>query len=140
MDEKTKKEIVRKSYNAIAEKYLETRDRYKNERFLDKLLARLPQPAEILDLGCGSGVPISRYLVEHGHKVIGLDISERQIELARQQVPQGLFLLRDMTALKEREFSVGAIVSFYAIFHTPRETHEPLLKTLRTFLLKGGLY
>jgi cyclopropane fatty-acyl-phospholipid synthase-like methyltransferase len=139
MDEQAKKEIVRNSYNAIAERYLEVRDQYKNERFLDKLLGRMSQPTEILDLGCGSGVPISRYLIEHGHKVIGLDISERQIELARKQVPPGRFIVRDMTTLKEGDFAVGAIVSFYAIFHTPRETHENLLKTLRTFLPKGGL-
>jgi hypothetical protein len=43
-----------------------------------------------------------------------------------------------MLDLTEGEYRVDGIVSFYAIFHTPRDRHAGLLKTLATFLPPGG--
>lgn len=43
-----------------------------------------------------------------------------------------------MSELKANEYQVQAVVSFYAIFHTPRENHEQLLKIFRSFLTSDG--
>ncbi len=130
--------LVKDGYNQAAEAYLRERDQFKNNRFLEKLTQLIRPQATVLDLGCGSGSPIDRYLVDRGFRVIGLDISERQIELAQSLVPEATFAVRDISALRAGEFSVDAIVSFYAIFHLPRESHEGLFRTLKTFLSPGG--
>jgi SAM-dependent methyltransferase len=88
---------------------------------------------------CGAGVPISSRIADKGHRVIGVDISPRQIELAKTNVPNGEFMVRDMLDLKQREVEVDAVISFYAIFHTPRESHAALLRVLASFLSEGGL-
>lgn len=130
---------VRKGYNKVAEKYFEARDLFESNKYLDKLINILPKGSTILDIGCGAGVPIDSYLTSKGYKVTGIDISEKQIELARKNVPQAEFELKDMSLLKDQEYSIDAVVSFYAIFHTPREKHLDLLKKFYSFLKKDGL-
>lgn len=49
----------------------------------DVLRKRLPQGAEVLDVGCGNGV-ISRALGEKGFNVRGIDISEKTIARAKE--------------------------------------------------------
>lgn len=60
------------------------------------------------------------------------------IELAKQNVPEAEYKVEDMTNLKNGEYTVDAVVSFYAIFHTPRETHQELLHKIHSFLSKPG--
>ncbi len=49
---------------------------------VDMLKKRLPEDAEVLDVGCGNGV-ISRSLGELGFKVRGIDVSEKAIARAK---------------------------------------------------------
>src|SRR5215207_5980398 len=56
--------------------------------WLDRFTALLPQNASILDLGCGSGEPIARYLIEHGFHVAGVDTSPTLISLCQKRFPK----------------------------------------------------
>src|SRR5690348_5585634 len=129
---------VKAGYNQAAEDYLKQRNIFNNDKHLDLLIKRLKPHSTVLDVGCGAGVPIDKYLVDRGFKVIGIDISEKQIELARHNLPQGEFKAKDMSELAVKEFSVDAVVSFYAIFHTPREQHAELFRKINSFLTDGG--
>ena len=130
--------IVRDGYNKAAEAYLQGRDQFESNRYLDMLAPLLKPQAAVLDLGCGAGVPVDRYLVDRGFRVTGLDISEKQIEIARTHVPEATYIVGDMGELRPGEHQVDAVVSFYAIFHLPRESHESLFRTIHTFLAPGG--
>jgi 2-polyprenyl-3-methyl-5-hydroxy-6-metoxy-1,4-benzoquinol methylase len=55
------------------------------------VLADSPPPAG-LSAGCGCGVPVARSLADAGFRVVGIDISERQVERARRLVPQATFI------------------------------------------------
>jgi cyclopropane fatty-acyl-phospholipid synthase-like methyltransferase len=132
-------DFVKQQYNKLAENYSARRDAYKNDKYLDKLNSLLITNATILDIGCGAGVPIDKYFIDRGHKIIGLDISEKQIELATKNLPDGEFKVQDMSEFVENEYSVDAVISFYAIFHTPRETHGEILKKIKSFLKTNGL-
>jgi len=50
---------------------------------IDVLKDRLPEGAEVLDVGCGNGV-ISRSLGAQGFKVKGIDVSEKAIQRAKE--------------------------------------------------------
>jgi SAM-dependent methyltransferase/GNAT superfamily N-acetyltransferase len=132
-------EIVRRGYDEAGASYLATRDRLENAAHLARFRELLPPPATVLDIGCGSGIPIDRYLADQGYNVIGLDISPRQIELARTRVPRARFEVLDMLNLEPGQFDVDAVVSFYAIFHTPRRRHGDLLRRLASFLGPDGV-
>src|SRR3972149_8814664 len=131
--------LVKAGYNKAARTYLSKRDIFKNNKYLDLFIEKLPTGASILDIGCGAGVPIDKYLSDKGLKVLGIDISENQIKLARKNVPEAKFNVVDMEELKRNEYSVDAIVSFYAIFHINREKHQALFKTIQSYLKPKGL-
>lgn len=133
------KKIVKTGYNKIAQKYSSNRDQFKNNKYLDKLVNLLKPGAKILDIGCGSGIPIDKYLYDQGFKVKGIDLSKEQIKLAKKNLPNCDFEIKDMSKLKKDEYNVDAVVSFYTIFHIPREKHLNLLRKINTFLNKDGL-
>ncbi len=130
---------VRAGYDRIAARYAETRDQASSVPYLEKLEGRLAADSLILDLGCGAGLPVDRRLIDHGHRVIGVDISDAMLTLARRNVPEASYQLRDMATLKEDEHSVDAVVSFFAMFHIDRRYHRDLLYRLRSYLQEGGL-
>jgi len=131
-------DFVRKQYNKIAEAYLKQRNILKSNKYLDKLISLLPKKSTILDIGCGAAIPIDSYLINHGFKVIGIDISEKQIELAKKNVPKGTFMQKDMSLLRDYEYKVDAVVSFYAVFHIDRNKHLDLFKKIKKFIPKNG--
>lgn len=135
------KQTVREGYDRIAEAYTEARMEMKqsNEKYLEPLLARLPPGSHILDIGCGSGVPITRFLLSRGHRVTGVDIARRQIERARRLVPQATLLEGDIMRASFPDEMFDAVVSFYAIIHVPRDEHRALFQRVHRMLKGGGL-
>ena len=51
------------------------------------LLERLAPGSRVLDVGSGTGIPTARQLTDAGHQVVGVDISEEMLRLARRDVP-----------------------------------------------------
>jgi SAM-dependent methyltransferase len=136
------KRVVADGYDQIAEQYaawaagvrIRERDDYTN-----LLLERLPEGAAVLELGCGAGVPTTQRLAER-FAVTGVDISARQIALARRNVPRAAFICGDMTALDFPPDSFDAVCAFYAITHVPREEHAALLQSIVRWLRPNGLF
>lgn len=87
--------------------------------WLDRFLGLLPPGGSILDLGCGSGVPISAYLIHRGFAVTGVDSSPSMIALCRERFPQSEWLAADMRtlALGRRFDGVLAWDSFFHLNH-----------------------
>ena len=133
------KDIVRKGYDKIAQRYMDVRKQFINNRYLENLNSRLKPGSIILDLGCGAGKPIDRFFVNRGHKIIGIDISTKQIKLAKRNVPEAKYLVKDISDLQKGEYQVDAVVSFYTILHIPRETHQELFEKINSFLPESGL-
>jgi cyclopropane fatty-acyl-phospholipid synthase-like methyltransferase len=129
---------VKNSYNKIASRYAAQRDQFQSEKYLQEFIKHVPKGRTVLDVGCGPGKPVDDFLVKSGYAVNGIDISESMIEIAKQNVPQAFYEVKDMSELKDGEYCVDGIVSFYAIFHTPREKHLELLKKFITFMPNGG--
>jgi cyclopropane fatty-acyl-phospholipid synthase-like methyltransferase len=133
------KDMVRKGYDRIAQKYMGVRDQYVNNRYLLNFNSRLKPGSLVLDLGCGAGKPIDRFLVNRGHKIIGVDISRKQIKLAKRNVPEARYVVKDISSLRKEEYRVDAVISFYTILHISRETHQELFYIINSFLPEGGL-
>jgi len=95
------------------------RERGKNlfERgWLDRFRRLAGAGAAVLDIGCGSGEPIARYLMAAGNDVTGVDSSDTMIELCRQRFPAQSWIVADMRDLNlGRRF--GAILAWDSFFH-----------------------
>ena len=133
------KGLIREGYNIAAVDYSKTRNQFSNIKYLKKFVSLLNPNSTIFDIGCGAGLPIDKYLVDAGHKVLGVDVSGRQIGMARRNVPEGKYEVKDMSELKKSKYQVDAVVSFYAIFHIPREEHQDLFKKFNSFLPVGAV-
>ncbi|HEU0072792.1 MAG TPA: class I SAM-dependent methyltransferase, partial [Dehalococcoidia bacterium] len=81
---------------------------------------------------------VARFLVERNLAVTGIDISPKQIELAKNNVPEARFEVEDMQSLREGDYAVDGVVAMYSIFHIDRHEHERLLRTLHSFLTPSG--
>ena len=94
--------------------------------------------AQILDLGCGTGLPFDQYLIENGYDLIGIDIAEKHVEKARENIPEAEIIQGDFFEADVANSSVDAVVSFYAIFHIPREEHRKLFEQINNWLKPEG--
>ena len=127
-------EIVREGYNKIAEKYNKQRKIYQSKSLLLKFLKYLPKNSKVLDLGCGAGIPISKFLIDNGCKVVGIDFSDGMLKLARKNVHAARFIKMDITKMKFKANSFDGAVSFYAIIHIPRKYHSKIYTNLHKIL------
>jgi SAM-dependent methyltransferase len=133
-------ELVRRGYDAVSERYRGDDDRPPEyTAWLRSLSPRLPPRAAVLDLGCGCGVPVSRELAALGHEVVGVDLSDRQVERARRLVPQARFIRADATEISFDEETFHAIVCLYMLIHVPVDRQEQLLRRMRDWLRPGGV-
>jgi len=130
---------VEDGYNAIARAYHNQRDKFKNDEVLRLLISLLPPGGEVLDIGCGVGVPVVRFLVDAGFKVTGVDISSSMLELARDRVPEARFIKMDMRRLAFDSCRFDAVTAFYSLFHVPKEEHLQVLVSFNHLLRKDGI-
>lgn len=105
--------------------------------WVDELAKKLPGGSPVLDIGCGCGLPATR-LLSRNFEVTGVDLSEVQIQRAKQLVPSARFVCSDIMALDFESGSFAAVVSFYAIIHLPLEEHLPLFRKIHSWLRPGG--
>jgi SAM-dependent methyltransferase len=141
VEAKDPKDVVRRGYDAVSVRYDEEYGgETKYAAWLGELGTRIPAGGAVLDLGCGSGLPVARDLTAAGYRVTGVDISEVQIRRARQLVPAASFLRADICAVEFGPDSFDAVVSFFALIHLPLDDQLPLLRRIAGWLRPGGLF
>ena len=136
------KRVVAAGYDAIAERYLawsDLRPSAARLRYLALAQELIPPGADVLDLGCGAGIPMTAGLAAERH-VTGVDISSAQISLARVNVPSASFILADLTTLELPAASLDAVVAFYSLTHVPRAEHAALFARIRSWLRPDGVF
>ncbi|HET7029938.1 MAG TPA: class I SAM-dependent methyltransferase [Candidatus Limnocylindrales bacterium] len=135
-------EIVAAGYDAVAERYLAWspgRPSGARRRVLELADSTIPRGVDVLELGCGAGVPMTATLAR-GRRLTGVDLSATQIALARRNVPAATFLQADLTTLERPAASEDAVVAFYVLTHVPREELANVLARIRTWLRPGGVF
>jgi SAM-dependent methyltransferase len=134
-------EVVRRGYDAVSVRYdQEYGGETKYQALLSELHERIPASGTVLDLGCGSGMPVARDLTESGYSVTGVDISGVQIRRARELVPRAEFVRADVRAVEFTPDSLDAVVSLFALIHLPLDDQFPLLERVASWLRPGGLF
>lgn len=131
--------IVEAGYDAMAENYLKSKNPNDAATIssLEELAKVLPEGASVLDLGCGAGVPATRWLSER-FDVTGVDISAGQLQIARKNVPKAKFIKCDMGAFEAEPESLDAVVSLLSIIHVPRDEQPGLFRSIHRWLKPGG--
>jgi SAM-dependent methyltransferase len=85
-------------------------------KWLDRLMGLMPRQPAVLDIGCGSGEPMSRYLVKHRCAVTGVDSSSEMIALCKSALPCQSWRVAD-----KRSLSLGVtfdgLLAWDSFFH-----------------------
>jgi GrpB-like predicted nucleotidyltransferase (UPF0157 family)/SAM-dependent methyltransferase len=131
--------LVRDAYDRVSYAYRsDDGDDLRERTWAARLDARLASGSDVLDLGCGCGVPVARLLAER-HAVTGVDISPVQIARARRLVPGARFVCADMTALDQPSASFDAVIALYSLIHVPLDEQGALYARIAGWLRPGGL-
>lgn len=118
--------ITRAAYDEVAELYTDMARPLLGENPYDRALlgifAELSDDAAgpIADVGCGPG-RITGYLNSLGRNVFGIDISPEMLRIARSEYPDLVFELGALEELPLADDSLGGLVAWYSIIHTPPE-------------------
>ena len=95
------------------------KDRFRGlfeKTWLDRFRALIPPGGSILDIGCGMGEPLARYLIEAGYALTGVDSSPSMIALCEERFPAQTWLVADMRSLAlARRFD--GIIAWDSFFH-----------------------
>ncbi|MEW5870964.1 MAG: GNAT family N-acetyltransferase [Chloroflexota bacterium] len=140
---------TRQAYNLAAQRYHDLFHDEMNEKpydrqLLDAFTGRFAPHAIILDAGCGPSGHIGRYVYACGAlrrldlEVIGVDISDQCVELARRNHPGMRFERGDLADLPFDPTSFDGIIAYYSIIHTPKRYVSELFAEFHRLLKPGG--
>lgn len=130
-------EKTRKDYNLIAEDFSRTRWNIWAEFKIFRDYVK--EGDSVLDVGCGNGRLLE--LLERKHiNYLGIDISEKLIDLARKKYPQNDFLVADNLNLPFPDDKFDKVFSV-AVLHTipSEELRKKALSELKRVLKPNGL-
>jgi len=132
---------LKETYNRIAEDW--HRDHTSDDWWMegtDAFIKELSLGAHVLDVGCGSGVK-SEYLIAHGFKVTGIDISDKLLEIAKREIPEAEFKVLSMTDLDSMSETFDGVFAQASLLHIPKkDVGEVVKKMSRRLNPSGFLY
>jgi 2-polyprenyl-3-methyl-5-hydroxy-6-metoxy-1,4-benzoquinol methylase len=125
-------------YERHSRAYDRDRSRSLQERtWLDRFLLGVRPGGTVLDVGCGVGEPIVRYLIDRGFRVAGVDASPSMIELCRARFPNSDWLVADM-----RELDLGrrfeGILAWDSFFHLSMDDQRGMFRRFAAHAQRGG--
>ncbi len=102
-------------------------------------MEKLPEKGRVLDLGCGTGLPNARHLVENGFDVLGVDLSEEMVKVASRNIPEATFVQLSMSEIPYKDEFDGVISSFSMLLLPPDLLKEAASR-IYSALLDGGFF
>jgi SAM-dependent methyltransferase len=108
-----------------------------------ELLARQPASGLVVELGCGTGIS-SQLLLEAGYDVLGVDLSEGMLAIARARAPRGEFRQGSIwdAALPRcaAVTAIGEVINYAADPRAGAEELPGLFARVHAALEPGGLF
>jgi len=132
---------VRDTYDTVARAYdarlADELDHKPLDRALLAAFLELAGPGPVADVGCGPG-HVTRFLAARHPAVLGLDLSPRMIEIARERAPGLPFAVASMLSLPVPDGAWAGAVALYSIIHLSPAARAAAFRELARALREGG--
>lgn len=126
-------------YDEFAKTYESNRGQFNMDHIISDFEQVLDiDPGNLLDLGCGAGEPIPKHFIDKGWSVVGVDFSQKMLELAKQYVPKMKTLQSDITQVTFAPQQFHAITAIYSLFHIPNDKHTHVFRNMYKWLKPQG--
>lgn len=108
---------------------------------LDLFCKHVKTKGDVLELACGPGNVTKYILNKRGDlKILGTDLSENMLELARENNPRAVFTKMDCRDISKLNKTYDAIVCAFALPYLSKEDTITLIKDASNRLNKDGLF
>jgi cyclopropane fatty-acyl-phospholipid synthase-like methyltransferase len=115
------------------------RKQFVEKGWLDRFLLAVPKGGHVLDLGCGGGEPVDRYLIDRGYLLTGVDVSEKMVALVRTRFGRHRWFRADMRkAAMDRKFH--GVLAWDSLFHLPHDDQAAMIERVAAWLEPGGAF
>jgi SAM-dependent methyltransferase len=127
-----------KGYDAVADDFIAARSPTIGVATLRSWCRFLPKGCDVLDLGCGFGVPVSATLMDEGHPVYGVEASPRLTDAFRRRFAGAQVACEtvEQSSLFGRPFD--AVVSVGLMFFLSADAQRDLIRRVADALKPGG--
>ena len=129
---------VSSCYEEFASEFIAARDPSIGVDVVGDWARNLPGGAAILDLGCGTGVPISQALIEDGFKVYGVDASPTLVAEFGRRFPQMSVASEPVETSAFFDRSFDGVVAIGLMFLLPDDAQRFLISKVASALNCGG--
>lgn len=130
-----------KTYDQVAKEYLVRRvseDKNVMQLTLDRFISILQPGAKVLDVGCGSGAD-ANYLMSKGFKVVGIDLSENMLKLAKKIAPKAKFLKMDLRFIDFKDQTFDGVWASASLLHIPKNEITGVIVRINKILKQNGI-
>lgn len=128
-------EAYNKNFSGYADKFMDYDPYAKHVMDFAKLLE---DGFKVLDIGCGPGNVAKQLRGAKRVEITGIDLSSEMIEIAKANVPDGIFHLQDSRKASFLLASFDAVVLSFCIVHLDDDEARGLLDNAVKWLKTGG--
>jgi len=105
---------------------------------IDDFLKLIRNGGKILDVGCGPGVDVA-YMTSKGFDVIGIDLSEKMLDIAKKKNPNTNFEKADIRKLNFKLNTFDGILASFSLIHIPKKDVNKTVDSFYKLLKPNGI-
>ncbi len=105
-------QLNKNAWENVVDEFAEYREEVKITDTFIKFISLLNEGDKILDLGCGTGIPFTRYMYEKKMYIKAIDFSSNMIDIARKNLPAVEFVVQSMEDITEVSHFNGIVSSY----------------------------
>ena len=106
--------------------------------YIERAISLCSKRRKGLDVGCGSGGRIIDALTSAGFEVLGIDVSESMLALAKSRHPAAKFVHGDVCEWEPSD-KYDLIIAWDSVFHVPHGDQRTVVEKLCAALVPGGV-